>query len=152
MRLELNLGDTAEIIFADSDGSILVSYGGQIENHVTVHTEWPDTSGREGLIYDEDFSVPDLGIETSVDETKHLKLVPRDSTGADDPAIVGDYDRELPPGESFMSASPIEGPQQRLLHLAQRIKMIGLVEAIKETYGPDHTWLVRDLLKAVSRG
>ena len=149
MKIILPPGETLIIELQDSEGQFQISYGEFVNQHLTIHTDFPDSLGREGLIYDEDFSISPDGTASgqgweifpskSAADATLLKLtnpVVRDSTGADDPAIVGDYD----------------SPHHRLHSLAMQTDRMGLKNAMDQVYGIDHTWFVRDLLKAVSRG
>lgn len=51
-------GQSVSVCFADSDGEITVSYGSRIPDALTVEADMPDTYGRGGIIYREDFGVP----------------------------------------------------------------------------------------------
>lgn len=53
MKIVLNLGETITVSFAESDGEINVSYD---KDAIRVTTEWPDTNGRQGTIYEEIFN------------------------------------------------------------------------------------------------
>jgi len=53
----LRPGESVEIQFFEADGEITVEYG---EDAVRVRTEWPDSSGREGVIYEELFGDSEL--------------------------------------------------------------------------------------------
>lgn len=52
MKIELKQGERITVTFADTDGEIEVSYG---ENNLTVTADLPDTTGRQGVIYEEVF-------------------------------------------------------------------------------------------------
>lgn len=55
MKIEIDHKDTLLVTLRDSDGEFRISYGGVVEDHLTVHSELPDQQGREGIIYDEPF-------------------------------------------------------------------------------------------------
>ena len=52
MIVVLKPGEKVEIHFAESDGEITVNFQ---EDRITVETAWPDTAGRQGVIYEEIF-------------------------------------------------------------------------------------------------
>ena len=52
MIVVLKPGEKVEIQFAESDGEITVAFH---EERITVETDWPDTAGRQGVIYEEIF-------------------------------------------------------------------------------------------------
>lgn len=52
MKIVLSTGETAEVHFDDSDGEVCVEFA---EDAIRVSTDWPDTSGRTGIIYEERF-------------------------------------------------------------------------------------------------
>lgn len=52
MRIELDPGETITVAFANSDGEIAITFGPQ---EILVTADLPDTSGRVGEIYREDF-------------------------------------------------------------------------------------------------
>lgn len=51
---------TADANGEENDGEIFVEF---TETNIRVLTDWPDSSGREGVLYDEDFSMPDPDIQ-----------------------------------------------------------------------------------------
>jgi hypothetical protein len=53
----IQLGQSVSIQFAETDGEITVSYGARIDDAVTVEADMPDSYGRTGIIYREDFGV-----------------------------------------------------------------------------------------------
>lgn len=58
MKIILQPGEKVSIEFADSDGEITVDFNSKGDNCLRVETEWPDTQGRQGVIYEEDYSTP----------------------------------------------------------------------------------------------
>lgn len=54
MRIELKQGETLEVGPADSDGTFTISYG---DGHLKVEVDLADTTGREGIIYDERYGL-----------------------------------------------------------------------------------------------
>jgi hypothetical protein len=52
MRIELNRGQQLVVGLADTDGEFIITYG---PRNLTIESDLPDTSGREGVIYDENF-------------------------------------------------------------------------------------------------
>lgn len=52
MKLELAVGEKITITFAESDGEIEVAF---TEIAIEVSTDWPDSTGRRGVIYREVF-------------------------------------------------------------------------------------------------
>jgi hypothetical protein len=63
MKIELIPGETVVIGLQETDGEITVSFSGLKKDHLTVHTNLPDSFGRggytgsnpTGVIYDENF-------------------------------------------------------------------------------------------------
>lgn len=55
MQIVLRQGEKVEVTFADTDGIITVDYDYNRENKLTVTTDLPDSSGRQGEIYCENF-------------------------------------------------------------------------------------------------
>jgi hypothetical protein len=55
LEVRLHQGSSVKITLVDTDGEFLVSYGGSIENALTVDADLPDSSGRGGTIYREDY-------------------------------------------------------------------------------------------------
>ena len=56
IRIEIEQGDRLEVGFRDADATILVSYNWQDNRKAQIEVDMPDSSGREGVIYCEDFS------------------------------------------------------------------------------------------------
>lgn len=57
MKVILEPGDSLIVELHETDGLFRINYDHMTEqNHLTVWAELPDSSGREGVIYDEDFS------------------------------------------------------------------------------------------------
>lgn len=52
MRVTLSPREQVTINFLESDGEIVVEFN---EKHISVYTDWPDSSGRQGTIYYEKF-------------------------------------------------------------------------------------------------
>lgn len=52
MRVELKQGESLTVCFADTDGEFVIKYG---KKKLTVKSDLPDSSGREGTIYSENF-------------------------------------------------------------------------------------------------
>jgi hypothetical protein len=52
MKLVLKPGERIKVRFANSDGGIDVQFN---HNNITVKSDLPDTKGREGVIYREEF-------------------------------------------------------------------------------------------------
>lgn len=52
MKVAIFPGETLEIEVGNADGIFTVTYG---EEHLTIEADMPDTSGRMGVIYDENF-------------------------------------------------------------------------------------------------
>ncbi len=57
MQIVLKPGERIDVCFEDSDGTIQVAFE---RDAIIVSSELPDTSGREGVIYREVFSDPDI--------------------------------------------------------------------------------------------
>lgn len=55
MKIELEVGETVTVTFKDSDGEIKVLFGDAL---IQVSADMPDTQGREGIIYQENFGRP----------------------------------------------------------------------------------------------
>ena len=47
-------GQSVRVVMHETDGEFLIKYG---EEMLTVETDLPDTQGREGVIYCEDYSI-----------------------------------------------------------------------------------------------
>jgi hypothetical protein len=56
MHVAIKQGEVLTISPDDSDGVITISYG---EGHFKIEVDMPDTSGREGVIYDEHYDFAD---------------------------------------------------------------------------------------------
>jgi len=54
MRIELQPGEELEVGFTESDGTIIVAY---TDTALTVSADLPDSTGREGTIYEERLGV-----------------------------------------------------------------------------------------------
>ena len=52
MRVEIKQGESLTVCLADTDGEFVIKYG---KNKLTVKSDLPDSSGREGTIYSENF-------------------------------------------------------------------------------------------------
>ena len=52
MKVVLKKGESVDIAFEDADGSLRIGYG---HTKVFVKAELPDTQGRQGIIYEENF-------------------------------------------------------------------------------------------------
>ena len=63
MKVELEPGEKVAVTLSGTDGVITVSYDGDGDSKLTVHADLPDTSGREGIIYEEDFGSVDFGVK-----------------------------------------------------------------------------------------
>lgn len=48
MRIEVKQGESLTVCFADTDGEFVIKYG---KKKLTVKSDLPDSSGREGTIY-----------------------------------------------------------------------------------------------------
>lgn len=55
-KIELKAGEKIVICFEGTDGEITVDYDSGGNQRLSVYADMPDTLGREGLIYLEDFS------------------------------------------------------------------------------------------------
>lgn len=53
MKIILKRGERVEIELADADGKFVVSYG---TKELRVTTDFPDSTGRTGIIYNEKFA------------------------------------------------------------------------------------------------
>lgn len=53
MKVELEPGESVTITFKDSDGDLTIAFN---EESITVKTDWPDSTNRQGIIYEEKFS------------------------------------------------------------------------------------------------
>lgn len=58
MKIQIFAGDQIEVVVADSDGTFTIAYDVDGSRKLTVSADMPDTTGREGEIYCEDFSDP----------------------------------------------------------------------------------------------
>ena len=56
MKVVLHPGESVDVEFFESDGSIIVAFN---ESDISVSTDWPDTEGRKGVIYQEKFLTMD---------------------------------------------------------------------------------------------
>lgn len=52
MQIVLKKGEQISVVLEDTDGEFIIEYG---EESLTVVSDLPDSSGREGEIYREDF-------------------------------------------------------------------------------------------------
>ena len=55
MQLELAPSEKITVTFQGSDGNITVGFD---EKRIFVETDWPDTDGRTGTLYEEKFGDP----------------------------------------------------------------------------------------------
>lgn len=55
MKVELKVGESVSVVFAETDGEIIVDFG---ETAIEVRSELPDTAGRVGVIYREAYDEP----------------------------------------------------------------------------------------------
>ena len=62
VRIEIDTGDTVEVVVKDGDGSFTISYS---DTELKVETPWTDTSGRKGVIYSEQFGGDPPDVDTS---------------------------------------------------------------------------------------
>lgn len=82
MRIMLRPGETLTVGFADEndqdvDGTIEIEFGAEV---LIVRTEWPDSTGREGVIYEERFGEdpdPDGPVRGEPVELLGTDLAPR---------------------------------------------------------------------------
>lgn len=56
MHIVLEAGDTLRVTLEDTDGEFVIDYDSDGSHTLQVITDMPDTSGRNGVIYREDFS------------------------------------------------------------------------------------------------
>jgi hypothetical protein len=59
MIVVLEPGDTLVVQLKDTDGEFIIEYG---QEKLTVTTEWPDTQGRTGELYCEEWGKPMEGL------------------------------------------------------------------------------------------
>jgi hypothetical protein len=79
MKVMLSPGETLQVGYLDddgreTDGGLSVVYG---ENSIKVETDWPDTQGRTGVVYEEKFGVhldPDE-VDCLAEDSRSLKPV-----------------------------------------------------------------------------
>lgn len=62
MKLELAPGEKIVVTFAESDGEIEVAFN---DISIEVSTDWPDSTGRRGVIYREVFGDGEQGDEAA---------------------------------------------------------------------------------------
>lgn len=55
MIVTLKPGEKVEIQLFETDGVITVDYDSKFDNKLTVEADMPDTNGRQGIIYCEEF-------------------------------------------------------------------------------------------------
>ena len=53
MKVVLKSGEEVVIEFEDSDGELTVAFDADA---IRVKTDWPDTAGRSGIVYEEVFT------------------------------------------------------------------------------------------------
>lgn len=56
MRIELRPGEILEIVLAETDGLFVVDFDSNGDSRLTISADMADTSGRVGIIYEEDFA------------------------------------------------------------------------------------------------
>lgn len=56
MQIQLSPGELIDVTFEGTDGVITVKFDFEGDQKVSVEADLPDSSGREGVIYMEDFS------------------------------------------------------------------------------------------------
>ena len=71
MKVVLKPGETLEVEFEETDGTIIVGFS---ETDITVSANLPDTSGREGVIYQEVFGTNEKAIAVELSEPKSEPL------------------------------------------------------------------------------
>ncbi len=77
MYIILHPGERLSVQFHETDGEIVVDYDSKGDKKLTVETDWPDTQGRAGVIYCEDFNAPleNAPVEVAVYEEQPLPHV-----------------------------------------------------------------------------
>lgn len=105
MHISLSQGDRLTVVISDSDGSFTVKYGYNDSEKLTVEADMPDSSGRQGIIYEEDFGPSedddvDCLSEDEVVDPSYLECIPPTNFGNldNDPsklAGAGPSSREL---------------------------------------------------------
>lgn len=69
MIVTLMPGDVLLVNLHETDGAFTISYDADGNQKLTVHADMPDTEGREGIIYCEDFSqTPEEKLEVAKPE------------------------------------------------------------------------------------
>lgn len=68
MEIVLQPGESIKVTFADSDGDIEVRFD---EDAIRVQTEWADSTGREGIVYEEKFVSPEQFAPVAYEPTGH---------------------------------------------------------------------------------
>lgn len=71
MIVMLKPGERVQIQFLESDGELVVEFDVDGDGHLRVLADLPDSSGREGVIYDEDFSRTPLEAMEEGPEDEH---------------------------------------------------------------------------------
>ncbi len=75
MIISLDPGDVARIEIADSDGVFEIRYDKDENGKLQVWTDMPDSTGRSGVIYEENFADEDFPGE------EFLEGIPEDEPG-----------------------------------------------------------------------
>ena len=56
VKVQLSPGEQVAVTLEGADGEFIIAFDLEGNKHLTVATDWADTSGRVGAIYDEDFN------------------------------------------------------------------------------------------------
>ena len=60
VTVEIGPGEAVKVVLRDTDGEFVVDYGGDA---ITVETDMPDSTGRGGVIYREEFGETSLDVK-----------------------------------------------------------------------------------------